>query len=204
MTDEIFLDEDEKDALTEVFNIAIGTASSVLADLMEVFVNMHVPDVNIVGLEGIELYLQDSLDEHGNYYIANQLFSGVFSGESLIIVDEESTKKLAMHLEGDDDKDLVSDVFLELSNVITTGFINKLGDELGINFSLAQPSTDFRHGNQLVSFSAEHDTKFIITNMVVEINEIQLTGQFLLLSKPEALLQLKSYLNKYIEELLGD
>lgn len=201
-TDEYSFNEDEQDVLQELFNIAIGSASAVIAEMMEVFVNMHVPSTEITNMAGLKVHVEEKTIPNHNYFIANQIYTGEISGETVFFANESDTKNLVVHLEGSYDEALANDVFLELSNIITAGFIGKLSELLETDFSLAQPTIECRTGKNLISFSPnELETKVIIANMEVDLEGVNVRGMFFLLSKTAAFVKLKKAVERYIQIL---
>lgn len=201
-TNDFSFNEDEQDVLQELFNIAIGSASAVIAEMMEVFVNMHVPSTEITNMAGLKSHVEERTSPNENYFIANQIYSGEISGETVFFVNGSDTKNLVVHLEDSYDEGLANDVFLELSNIITAGFIGKLGELLETDFSLAQPTIERRMGKNLISFSPnELETKVIIANMEVDLEGVNVRGMFFLLSKTAAFVKLKKAVERYIQIL---
>ncbi|MBN2646010.1 MAG: chemotaxis protein CheC [Desulfuromonadaceae bacterium] len=84
MVEEIFATE-EKDILQEVMNIAFGQASADLAEVIDIFVVLSVPNIQVIQGRDLPKYLLEEIHSSGLVNIIEQGFLGKFSGQALLI-----------------------------------------------------------------------------------------------------------------------
>ncbi len=195
--------EDHLDVLRELMNIAMGNATASIADLLQAFGRMHIPQIMISDMEGLHHYIQSSIPKEQNNFITKQLFGGMFSGEFLFVISEESAKNLGHHLydvenpsEGD-----IFDAVIELTNILSATIISRLTEELDTKVQFFVPSTEIVEGNELIS--AEdllNYHKIIIISTQMEFEDQHISGQIFILTKDEMIGRLKALIDKKLEE----
>ena len=84
MSTKITFTADEKDVLKELMNIASGNATAVIADLLNSFATLAIPDFEIYTPPELKNYLKEKCS-HYNLY-AKQGFLGLFEGETLFFL----------------------------------------------------------------------------------------------------------------------
>ena len=82
---ETVLTEDQRDALQEIANLAMGQAATRLASLLDTFIELSVPRVRVVRVEDAARTLRDmtGIDEH--VIAVRQGFRSDIKGEALVI-----------------------------------------------------------------------------------------------------------------------
>jgi chemotaxis protein CheC len=82
---ETVLTEDQRDALQEIANLAMGQAATRLATLLDTFIELSVPRVRVVRVEDAARTLRDmtGIDEH--VIAVRQGFRSDIKGEALVI-----------------------------------------------------------------------------------------------------------------------
>lgn len=82
---ETALTEDQRDALQEIANLAMGQAATRLASLLDTFIELSVPRVRVVRVEDAARTLRDmtGIDEH--VIAVRQGFRSDIKGEALVI-----------------------------------------------------------------------------------------------------------------------
>jgi chemotaxis protein CheC len=71
---------DHLDVLRELMNIAAGNATASIADLLQAFGTMHIPQVVISDIKGLKKYLYDTIPSQSSHYVTKQLFGGPLGG----------------------------------------------------------------------------------------------------------------------------
>nr|WP_320115516.1 chemotaxis protein CheC [uncultured Desulfuromonas sp.] len=132
--------QDEKDILQEVMNIAFGQASAELAEVIDIFVILSVPDIQV--LKGNELpdYLCGELQSNGTVNIIEQSFLGKFAGQALLIFPTGAEKDLLtlFNQDQDDIQDnndvdmdtLEQETLIEVGNILIGACIGKIAELL--------------------------------------------------------------------------
>lgn len=196
--------EDHLDILRELMNIAMGNATASIADLLQAFGKMHIPQILISDMEGLHSYVRQTIPADQRHYVTKQLFGGMFSGEFLFAISEESAQNLGHHLydveepsEGD-----ILDAVVELTNILSATIISRLTEELNTKVQFFVPSTDIIDGNALISpDDLLNYHKIIIINTRMEFENHNINGQIFILTKDEMIGRLKELIDRKLEEL---
>ncbi|MGO2088261.1 MAG: response regulator [Oceanisphaera sp.] len=133
--------------LQEMANIAMGQASNLLAQLLEVFIHQPIPKVALI--ERCDLHMAISaIDGNAHYSTVAQGFVGAgVSGEALLLFSDSSSEEMAKLLNYNDSNSLAPEieVLLNMANILFGAFIKGLGEQLDIKFGLSQPSILGQH-----------------------------------------------------------
>ncbi|MCK9473883.1 chemotaxis protein CheC [Sulfurimonas sp.] len=198
--------EDQIDALREFMNVSIGAATASLANLLDAFGTMHIPEIEICNSSELAGKIESTIDLKSMYYTTKQLFTGKFGGECMFVISEDSAKNLGRHLynvtipSGDEIKDAV----MELSNILTSTIVSRLTQELNVQVQFFVPSSQFIDANSII-----HDedvveySKIIIISTILDFQDQQIKGNIYILTKDEAIESLKILIDKKIEEIYG-
>lgn len=195
---------DHLDVLKELMNIAVGNATASIADLLQTFGTMHIPNIIVSSMEGLEEHIKATISSNQKNYVTKQLFAGAFSGEFLFVISEESALNLGNHLydveepgQGD-----IFDVVIELTNILSATIISRLTEELNTKVQFFVPSTEIITGNDLISSSdLLNYHQIIIVSTQMEFQHQNIRGQIFILTKDEMIESLKLLIDRKLEEL---
>ena len=138
---------DLRDVYREIANVAMGRAADFLARLLDAFVVMPIPNVNMIEVAELRMAL-DEIAAGDNVTAVCQGFigSGV-AGEALLIFNESSFKDIAelMKYEGTIDESVELELLMDISNVLIGACLKGIVDQLDINFSQGHPMVLGRH-----------------------------------------------------------
>jgi chemotaxis protein CheC len=136
-----FLDSDQTDALQEISNIAMGTAASGLATVLESFVRLSVPRISIVETSRLTEGLAASLPLHREVSAVRQAFYGQVEGEVVVVFGEEGCDELADLLkhESQGREAVKQELLLDVSNILVGACMNGIAHQLGSQLSFSPP-----------------------------------------------------------------
>ncbi len=197
---ELTLTEDEKDVLQELMNIAYGSATAVVADMLEAFASLSIPNIKIMTVSELLKTFQEL--KSSSYFFSSQAFSGEFNGESAFFINEESANNLAKHLELENRADL-DDAILELTNVLTSSLTTKLAQEMETEVSFSLPNIlkiPLEEMEGVETFQLYSQVIVIDTNL--NFQDQKINGKIFILTKDESILWLKTKLNTILDQLL--
>jgi chemotaxis protein CheC len=136
------LSDDHRDALGEIVNIGMGVAGSALAQVLDAFVELSVPSVDLVDRRRIATLL-DSRTPTGEDLIAvRQSFFGRIMGESLILFDGSEATRLS-DLVGHDEPPTIGhkhELLLDLANIVIGACVNGIAEPLHECVSFSAPA----------------------------------------------------------------
>ncbi|THB68405.1 MAG: hypothetical protein D6B27_02600 [Gammaproteobacteria bacterium] len=134
--------EDQRDALQEITNIAMGQAGSSLAQLLDVFVVLSVPRVRIVEVDSVPESVEEMVEEADCVTVARQAFYNNLRGETLVIFDHRGCKDMAdlMGHDGSLDENAEEELILDVSNILVGAVLNGLGEQIETDFGFTAPN----------------------------------------------------------------
>ncbi|MCJ8169478.1 chemotaxis protein CheC [Atopomonas sediminilitoris] len=135
------LSEDQRDALQELMNVAMGQSADRLARLTSTFVTLSVPRVHAV---------TDTLDKvldllglgKEAMLVTRQSFLGKLRGEVLVCFGEQGASELSGLMGYGDDVDASTqdELLMDVTNILTGACINGLAQQIQTMVSYGSPS----------------------------------------------------------------
>lgn len=195
---------DHLDVLKELINIAMGNATASIADLLQAFGTMHIPYLAICDMDGLTNYIEEVVPSGQDSYVTKQLFGGVFGGEFIFVMSEESAVNLGHYLydvTDPSDADIL-DAVIELTNILSSTIISRLSEELGTRVQFFPPSTDIMPGNHLIGDEDRLNYhQIIVVSTVMEFQSHEISGQIFILTKDTMIESLRRLIDQKLEEL---
>lgn len=196
----IALTEDEKDVLQELMNVAYGNATAVVAEMLDAFASLSIPNIKIMETQNLLDTFQSLKGE--SYFFSTQAFIGEFSGESAFFIDNESAKNLASHLELESDEDL-DDAILELTNVLTSSLTTRLAQEMSTQVKFSLPSISQIPLNKMDENSTfKQYSQVIVIDTQLNFKDQKINGEIFILTKDGSIEWLKNQLSNILEALI--
>ena len=197
---EITLTEDEKDVLQELMNVAYGNATAVVAEMLEAFATLSIPNIKVI--ETKELLQEFHSLKNDSYFFSTQAFVGEFSGESAFFIDEDSANNLSKHLELESPEDL-DDAILELTNVLTSSLTTRLAQEMDTQVKFALPNISKIPLNEIQnSKTFQLYDQVIVIDTQLNFEDQKINGEIFILTKDGSIEWLKNRLNTILEALM--
>ena len=133
----------DRDALTELFNIGLHRAAASLSELTGQRIIVDLPRLWICPIEETHARLVDLLD--GDLATVHQIFKGTVTGDAVLVLDYESAARLAalmtdggVALGGRLDQS-AREVLAEVGNVILSSCLSSFGDMLQVSVTFSVP-----------------------------------------------------------------
>lgn len=201
----IYFSDDHIDVLRELINIAIGSATANIAELLNAFGTMHVPSVQIATFDELKSHIESSISTDERNYVTKQLFAGEFGGENMFIISEESAVNLGNHLynsEKTSEADML-DAVVELTNILSATIVGRLTEELDTQVQFVVPSTQLMIGaeNIIDDDDVHNYQQVIIISTVMKFEDKNINGQIYIMTKDESIESLKHLIDKKLEAL---
>lgn len=138
-----FLDGVQRDAVTEIINIAIGQAAGALSQLVDEEVRLSVPLVHFLTPDRAAARLDEETGG-GESVAVRQHFQGPFAGDILLIFPERRSLHLVRQMLGDDlpvDQltELEQEALMEVGNIILNACLGSLANQLGMGVESSLP-----------------------------------------------------------------
>lgn len=200
----------EKDALQEIMNIAFGQAAADLSEVINLYVTLTVPHIDLLKFNGILPLIRKDISNKNDMSMVKQFFSGKFSGSSVLIFPHGEGKKLLRLFDknaglssNEYDVDLLEkETMIEISNIIMGTCISKIAELLKDVVSYNPPryySQDHIHDTLEAAF-ANKDSFAIFFKTIFHFDEFDASGFLFLISDQSALEWLKTAIEDYLRQ----
>lgn len=135
------LREEQRDALQEVVNIAMGRAGASLARVLNHFVVLSVPHIRLVEVSQLRASMRDMARSDDRLTVVRQSFQNRVRGEAIVLFGSSGVKGLA-DLMGYADVDGVEEqeLLLDVANIVVGATVGGIGDQLGVELGYSAPS----------------------------------------------------------------
>lgn len=178
MSSAILLNEDQRDCLQEISNLAMGQAGDHLARLLESFVILSIPHVAILTPSEIAMAVQ-TVDNHNVSGVCQGFIGGGISGEAMLLFNDTSFSDLAklMNYEEELSEAAERELLIDATNILVGALIRGIAEQLDIEFSFGPPAILGQHqelDKLLVSDNVRWDQALVIeVNYKIEGYNVQ-------------------------------
>jgi len=146
MSTAIVLNEDQRDCLQEISNVAMGQAGDHLARLLESFVVLSIPHVAILSPTEIAMAVQ-TVDEHNVSGVCQGFIGGGIAGEAMLLFNDTSFVDLAklMNFEEELNEAAERELLIDTTNILVGALIRGIAEQLDIELSFGPPAILGQH-----------------------------------------------------------
>lgn len=152
---------DQRDAITELVNIAFSRTAAALSDLTGNRVELSVPEVTVHPIRELGASLRRYVS--GDVATVHQIFGGPVSGDAFLLLDVDGAAKLvALLTEADAPTPQMGasakEVLSEVGNILLNACLGVFGDLLQVRFTFAVPRLHLESLNMMLgSLVVEED-----------------------------------------------
>jgi len=191
---ELTLNEEQRDCYQEITNVAMGQAADLLARLLNVYVILPIPNVNLLEVTELQMALS-ALEGTNSVSAVCQGFIGAgISGEALLIFNDASFEDIArlMDFEGEVDNNTEVELLTDVASILNGACLNGIAQQLDVNFSLGHPVVLGQHCNISDLMKAENKQwkKALAIEINYQIKDHNIDCDLLLLFTEDSLLSL--------------
>ncbi|HOP85817.1 MAG TPA: response regulator [Syntrophorhabdaceae bacterium] len=200
--DLIFLSSDNRDAFTELINIAMGRAAEALSSLLEKKIILKVPHFEIIAATELTDYFANNLNEVG--VAIQQRFTGIINGVATLALPYKDAVFLVRELISTD-KELErlapseQTVLAKVGNIVLNGAISILSNQLKTRLAISIPDVylkksgmDVLNSIMLYCYDSEHA---LVLLSRLTISEMEVLSYLILLLPRVGILKLIESLN---------
>ncbi|WP_026376376.1 response regulator [Aestuariibacter salexigens] len=140
--------EDRLDAYREMANVAMGQAGENLAKLLGEFINLPIPNVNLIENNELNMAIADINRNERVSAVSKGFVSAGIQGEALVIFSDANFAnmlKLLNYQGHKHDEQLELEALMDVSNILIGACLNALSEQLNVNFSHNHPIILGRH-----------------------------------------------------------
>jgi chemotaxis protein CheC len=205
------LTELEIDSLQEIMNIAFGSAAAGLAEVVDVFVQLSSPRVEVLQIEELEAHLVAHVPSWETARVVEQHYRGESDGVALLVFPHGAEHQLVSLFQPDRDALMESDTILELEkevlmevgNILIGACVGRLFDLLKRTVTYLPPRTTGGHVfSDLVRSGAFARDDFAITIQTrFDFDDREVSGRLFLVNRQNSLAALKDALSDFWSSL---
>ncbi len=148
LTDEV-LDEELRDCFQELSNVAVGRAADLLARLLNNFVIMPIPVVNLLERSELSMALSSIQDAQSVSAVCQGFTGSKIAGEALLIFNDASFTDMAelTHFKGEITEQIELELLMDIANILIGACLKGLAEQIDVSFSQGQPYLLGQHIN---------------------------------------------------------
>jgi len=197
------LSPDLRDCYQEVANVAMGRAGDLLARLLDVFVELPIPNVNFIEVSELRMALKDVEANESTSGICQGFISAGISGEALLILNDSSFKDVAslMNYQYEEDEGTELELLMDLANVLIGACLKGISEQLDIDFSQGHPVVLGQHRkiSELIANNASKWKKTLAIEISYSIENYPIKCDLLLLFTEQSMIALNNKLTYLLE-----
>lgn len=137
----IELSSDLRDCYQEIANVAMGRAGDLMARLLDVFVLLPIPNVNLIEVSELSMALSSVASNDTTSGVCQGFIGAGISGEALLILSDSSFQDIArlMGFDGELDESTELELLMDMANTVIGACLNGVSEQLDMPFSQGHP-----------------------------------------------------------------
>lgn len=204
---EILISDEERDILQEVMNIAFGKASADLAEVIDIYVVLSIPDIKLMKTAEVPSYIESEIDDLQNISVIKQSYTGKFHGTALLFFPGGAGKKLFSlfdnaHNGEDISVVLQKETLLEVGNILIGASVSKVAELLDDVVSYRPPRiiVESRPVDIVDWDLAEPEGAAILMRTVFSFDKRDISGLLFLIPSYKSFEWLKKALHAFLKQ----
>lgn len=199
------LTEDQRDALQEVLNIAMGQAGDSLARILDAFVELSVPRIRVVDVSHVADTVREMVGDRHEITAVRQSFFDDLRGEALVIFGANGCKDLAdlMGYAEELDQQSERELLLDVANVLVGAILNGITETLGTELSYSAPSimAEKAQVESLINLDQLSWSHALLLEVNYSLENRDFKSHLLLLMAEEAIDALRRAIDQFMESI---
>jgi len=203
--------EEEKEILQEIMNIAFGNATADLAEAIDIFVVLSVPNIRVINIGELSEYLRANIEDSSETTIVDQKFQGDFSGSGFLVFPTGAKGNLISLLEDEtvgasqnstESKPIMEKEFItEISNILIGACVGKMTELLNTFVTYSPPTIMQGNSNEYRFMIDNFDPKqsAIAMKTVFQFKQKNIEGFLLILTDQMSIGWLRKSLNDFMK-----
>ena len=200
---ELTLSPELRDCYQEIANVAMGRAGDLLARILDVFVELPIPNVNFIEVSELRMALKDVESNDSTSGVCQGFISAGISGEALLILNDSSFKDVAslMNYQYNEDEGTELELLMDLANVLIGACLKGISEQLDIDFSQGHPVVLGQHRkiSELIANNANKWKKTLAIEISYSIENYPIKCDLLLLFTEDSMRALNNKLSYLLD-----
>ena len=197
------LNELQRDALGEIFNIGVGRAASSLSQIVNDTVLLSAAEVMLVHREDAAKVLLGS--EFRQFSTVSQHFSGAFDAEAMLVFPESNALEIVRlmvgpHMSVEELSEFEQEAMCEVGNIILNACMSALADLFHLALNGTLPVHRFGDTESLSFLSGGDSQMVLVLQVDMTISQQRVQGHILFLLSVASMQSLLDCLDTYLRE----
>lgn len=208
---EIIISDEERNILQEVMNIAFGKASAELAEVIDIYVVLSVPEIRLMKTADVPRYIEAEIKDLESLSVIKQNYTGKFHGSALLFFPGGAGKKLFPLFDTDkaaapesEDHSVVleKETLLEVGNILIGASVSKVAELLNDIVSYRPPRIIAESKpRDIVDWDlAEPEGPAILMHTVFSFDQRDISGLLFLIPSYKSFEWLKKALHAFLQQ----
>ncbi len=199
----IDVEVDLHESYQEIANVAMGRATDLLARLLDSFVIMPIPSVNMLASTELRMALNQVADGTSVSAVCQGFIGSGIAGEALLVFNESSFADIAelMNYEGEIDSAVELELLMDIANILIGACLKGIADQLEFPLSQGHPVVLGRQVEvgELLKGDAGHWQQTLAIEMGCSIEGRSISCDLLLLFTEDSLEPLNERINLLLD-----
>lgn len=191
MQPSVELSADMRDVLQELTNVAMGQAGDLLARLLNVFVKLPIPNVNLIEVSELHMALASVEHESTTSAVCQGFIGGGVSGEALLILTDSSFKDIArlMNYQSELTVKTELELLMDVANILIGAVLKGLAEQIDMSFSQGHPVVLGQHApvSEMIKANARRWRKTLAIELSYGIENYDIRCDLMLLFTEDSL-----------------
>lgn len=197
------LTEDYRDCLQEVTNVAMGQAGDKLARLLDTFVVLSIPHIEIMAPSDVAMALNAIDGDKSVSGVCQGFIGGGIAGEAMLLFNDTSFADLAKLMNYDDELDHQAEIelLMDTTNVLFGACLKGIAGQIDMEFSFGPPMVLGQHQpvSEIFDFKNAKWHQALVTEISYELEGYNVQCDLLLIMTDSSI----DLLFKKLDYLLG-
>lgn len=197
------LDEELRDCFQELSNVAVGRAADLLARLLEAFVIMPIPAVNLLEKAELSMALSSIEDAQSVSAVCQGFTGAMIAGEALLIFNDASFTDMAelTNFSGEITSQIELELLMDIANILIGACLKGLAEQLDVSFSQGQPYLLGQHLNisELLNKNSSGWKRLLTIEIPFKLENRQVNCDLLLLFTEDSIQVLRDKVSYMLE-----
>ncbi len=203
-TGSFVLSNDLRDVFQELSNVAMGQAGDLLARLLNVFVKLPIPNVNVIEVSELHMAIASVEQKENTSAVCQGFIGGGVAGEALLILNDSSFVDIArlMQYQGELTTKVELELLMDIANILIGAVLKGLAEQIDMSFSQGHPVVLGQHApvSELIKANARRWRRTLAIEISYGIENYNISCDLLLLFTEDSI----KTLNYKVEFLLED
>lgn len=134
-----------RDAFREVVNVAMGRAAALLARVLGVFIQLPIPNVNLLEVSELHMALADAAQGEKLTAVCQGYIGGGIAGEALLLFHDSEVADMARLMRRQNYREM--EMLLDLSSLLISACLSGIAEQIEVVFSQGHPQVLGQHAS---------------------------------------------------------